>query len=71
MSECKPLCGVYDTEYCLDEIDFFLTNESSNAVKDFLINVPVCFVQQKNLADDENLLLNVNTRNDFDKTINL
>lgn len=62
----QPLCAVYRAEKCLAKLEKYISQSSSNAVRDFLETLDAKIVDANTLADDENLFFNVNRPADFE-----
>ena len=64
----QPLCAVYRAEDCLPKLESLLKETASASVKDFLKLVSSHFVEQNELAADEereNLFYNVNEPDEY------
>lgn len=60
----QPLCAVYRTEDCLNEVEKILRGKNSLAVKNFLSFVPTLYVENQRLGDDK-LFYNVNNLDEY------
>lgn len=61
----QPLCAIYRVKDCLSKIGNLLETEKSASVKNFLNSISTKTVEQKNLADNQDVFLNVNNPQDF------
>jgi len=64
-SRAQPLCAVYRAKYCLPALEKLLSENDSVSVKDFLDQILPKYVEATRLSDDERLLFNVNSPDDF------
>lgn len=63
----QPLCGVYNVEDCLPILKNLLLNEDSLSVNYFLSKLKFKIVPHNQLTANQNLLLNVNTFDEYEK----
>jgi molybdenum cofactor guanylyltransferase len=61
----QPLCAVYRVETCLPKLEKYLSENASNAVKDFLNLIDVKLVEADSLGD-KNLFFNINQPSEYD-----
>ena len=61
----QPLCAVYRVEKCLPELEKYLSENDSNAVKNFLNLIDAKFIEAYLPDADENLFFNVNHPSEY------
>ena len=61
----QPLCAVYRIEKCLPELEKYLVEKTSNAVKNFLNLINAKFIESNLIAGDKNILFNINQPFDY------
>lgn len=65
----QPLCAVYRAKYCLPILEKLLNENDSASVRDFLELIFPKYVDVNHLSNNENLLFNVNSPEDFQKIL--
>jgi len=64
-SRPQPLCAVYRAKYCLPTLEKLLGENDTASVQDFLDQILPKYIDANRLNNDERLLFNVNSPDDF------
>lgn len=64
-SRPQPLCAVYRAKYCLPTLEKLLGENDTASVQEFLDQILPKYIDANRLSNDENLLFNVNSPDDF------
>lgn len=62
----QPLCAVYGVKDCLKKAEEILSKTESASMRHFLETINTKIIDAKNLSENENLFVNVNSPTDFE-----
>ena len=62
----QPLCAVYRVKDCLPKVEETLSKTESASMRDFLETIDVLIIDEENLAEHENIFLNINFKSEYE-----